>query len=515
LGRGSSKVCDFSLLLQFGGDKVTVTSKVTVTLYGLLSYYNEFVEPKTFLQRCLLVFLLAGFLYSPVSALVAQPAARSIPASGATAYDLIVAMNSLRVSNGFAPLVEDPIIDAVAQSTAQIMADNQMSWHIGDVPGRISAAGYGGGAKVWATENFSVGMDQSIDEIMVIWSDAAHMLPATNGAYCNVGAGTAKSANGRTYYILQAAYVAGKACGEYTSSGGATTSQTGSTTTGGVVGVPQIIMPVKVATPDAEGKVFHEVQAGQSFWAIAIAYKITIKDLKSWNNIPESVTTLKTGQKLFIPGSNTAGYATPTQPGAIQVSTPDAEGRIFHTVQSYQTLSTIAQAYGTTVDTILRLNGLQVDWPLRIGQQLLVHPSNFTPTATLSPIQRLTPADDGKYYHSIRSGETLSWIANLYGVKMNDLMAWNGLTGSSIIRPDQKLLLLVTPPASETPTPLPPTTTPTVDMSTPTLAPTLLPVTPSPNAAEGRELGLAPLLGGGAVLLIVVGLGLFFRRRMK
>jgi LysM repeat protein len=468
------------------------------------------VKPKILLKGYLILCLLAVFFPLPTGVTIARPALLSENAAEVTAYDLIVAMNSLRVSNGLPALIEDPLIDAVAQSTAQIMADNQMSGHIGDVSGRLAAAGFGGGTKVWATENYAVG-NQSIDEIMLVWSDAAHMIPAVNAAYCNVGAGTASSSNGRTYYILQAAYIAGKACGEYTSSGGSTTSQTGSTT--GTGGISQLIMPVKIATPDADGKVFHVVQAGQSFWSIAIAYKITIKDLKSWNNLSQD-STLKTGQKLFIPGSNTAGYATPTQPGGIQLGAPDAEGKIIHVVQSYQTLSTISQAYGTTVETLLALNGLQVDWPLRIGQELIIHPSNLTPTPTLLPIQRLTPASDGQYYHTIQSGETLSWIAGRYGVSISNLMAWNGLSASSIIRPNQKLLLLVTPPVTVTPTPLPPTSTPFAFTPTPTL-----PATPTatPTVAAITTMKNAPLLWGGVIFLVAaaLGLGIFFYRRNK
>ncbi len=64
----------------------------------------------------------------------------------ANAYDLILAMNTLRVSYGLPALIEDPIVNAVAQWTAAIMAANNMSWHIGDVRGRLAAAGYGGGA---------------------------------------------------------------------------------------------------------------------------------------------------------------------------------------------------------------------------------------------------------------------------------------------------------------------------------------------------------------------------------
>ena len=121
------------------------------------------------------------------------------PHEQVSAYDLIIAMNTLRVSNGHPALIEDPIINAVAQSTAQTMAENSMSWHIGDVRGRIAAAGYGGGAKVWATENFAVGFGNTgIDEVMQAWADPDHMRPAVNPAYCHVGAGVAQAGDGRT-----------------------------------------------------------------------------------------------------------------------------------------------------------------------------------------------------------------------------------------------------------------------------------------------------------------------------
>src|SRR5262245_66185427 len=171
------------------------------------------------------------------------------PAQQVSAYELILAMNTLRVSYGLPALIEDPIVNAVAQSTAATMAANNMSWHIGDVRGRLAAAGYGGGGTVWATENFAVsGGGMGIDEIMAAWADADHMRPAVEPAYCNVGAGVAQTSDGRIYYVLQAAYVSGQECGS-SSSGGP--SQPGSVPNP----VSQLIIPVKIATADAEGRV--------------------------------------------------------------------------------------------------------------------------------------------------------------------------------------------------------------------------------------------------------------------
>jgi len=451
---------------------------------------------------------MVGFLNHSWTVSAASPQARPAQSSGVTAFDLIIAINTLRISNGLPALEEDPIIDAVAQSTAEIMAANQMSSHIGDVRGRLAAAGYGGGATVWATENFAVGRSYSIDELMLVWSDAAHMIPAVNPAYCNVGAGVAKSSNGQTYYILQAAYTSAKSCGEYKSPGGSTVPPGGST------GVSQLIIPVKIATPDADGRIFHVVKAGQSFWAIAIAYKITIRDLEIWNNLSRD-SKLQIGQRLFIPGSNTKGYATPTPVGMVQTSKADADGRIIHRVQPYQTLTTIAQAYGVSIQTLLTLNGIQVDWPLQIDQKLVIKPGSFTPSPTprpLTPIEKLTPASDGKYYHTVKSGETLLWIANLYEVSLSELMAWNGLNVSSIIHPEQMLLLRVTPPASVTPTPPPATATLAYTAPLPTQTPTLyLPepttISPTPNGAPSSLNGNSTMVW--FVLIGIAASGLF------
>jgi LysM repeat protein len=450
------------------------------------------------LGLCILILFGMGSFLRPevVRAGEVQPA----PAQQVSAYELILAMNTLRVAYGLPALIEDPIVNAVAQSTAASMAANNMSWHIGDVRGRIASAGYGGGATVWATENFAVSSGgMGIDEIMSTWADAEHMRPAVTAEYCNVGAGVAQASNGQIYYILQAAYVSGQECGSSSSSIGGTPQA------GGVPNpVSQLIVPVKIATADADGKVFHEVKAGQSFWSIAIAYQITIHDLEVWNNLSRD-TPLKAGQRLFIPGEDTEGFATPTPVGMIALQAPDADGRVVHEVGAYQALITISDAYHVTVDRILSLNGLQADWPLQIGQKLVISPGNITPSPTLSAIQKLTPEADGKYYHTVQSGETLFWIAGLYDVSLADLMAWNGLGDTSVIRPEQKLLLLVTPPATatvaQTPSPIPNTPSPSPSV-TPVPTGTPLVTETEPPSASGFSLSLIL----GLVMILIGGL---------
>ncbi len=425
------------------------------------------------IQGCL---LLIGMLISAV-----HPAVVQAQSGAASRSELILAMNTLRVSQGLPPLIEDPIVNAVAQGTAEIMAANNMSWHIGDVRGRLAAAGYGGGATVWATENFAMG-SMGIDEIMQTWADPEHMRPAVIPAYCHVGAGVAQAADGTYYYVLQAAYASDQACGEYKSVSGDDPENS----VNQAPPVSQVIIPVKIATPDSDGRIYHIVQAGQSFWSIAIAYQITIRDLEVWNNLSRDVALL-VGEKLFIPSSGTAGYATPTPVGMVRLATPGSDGKIIHEVQPYQALITIASAYKVNVGTILALNGLQVDWPLQIGQRLLIDPGNVTPSPTprpLSAIEKITPASDGSYYHTTMSGENLAWIADLYEINLTELMAWNGLTTESILQPGQKLLLRITPPATATPIPAQPTLT---------AALTSTPVTPFPVTSTATQASKTPL----------------------
>ena len=424
----------------------------------------------------LLLWLVITLVFSPFHTAQVKAEENPAPHSQVAAYELISAMNVLRMGNGLPALIENATINAVAQATAQIMADQQLSWHIGDVAGRLSAAGYGAGAKVYATENFAYASGGTIDQIMLMWADYDHMRPATEPNYCHVGAGVATDSRGFTYYILQAAYISGAACDS--------TPPTG----GGVPGQPPagygIVTPVEKVDLNEDGNYVHEVKTGQSLWSIAVAYGVTIKEILAWNNLPANYV-LWPGDKLTIKGPDSRGLLTPTPLGNVFVATPASDGSIVHEVQVYQNLSTIADAYHVSVDQILTLNYLKIDWPLSIGQKLIIRGPDQTPTPTplpLTPLQKLTPASDGKYYHTVGDGQTLEWIANLYGVPLAELMAWNYLTAASIIYPGNRLFLDVTPPPTLTPTPAPATETPDPTQT----------LTPNPSPTATRVLSPTP-----------------------
>ncbi len=103
----------------------------------------------------------------------------------------------------------------------------------------------------------------------------------------------------------------------------------------------------------------------------------------------------------------------PTSSGATSpTSTPAADGKISHTVQSGEVLITIAQNYGVRLDELMALNNLTADSILQIGQVLFIKQAeapmaalttgtviaatatlrpSLTPKPTLTPFLTATP----------------------------------------------------------------------------------------------------------------------------
>lgn len=105
-----------------------------------------------------------------------------------------------------------------------------------------------------------------------------------------------------------------------------------------------------------------------------------------------------------------------------------------HTVQSGEWLWGIARQYGVTADDIMAANGLSSEW-IDVGMTLTI------------PAAGYAYSDSGSYYtgsnsgvHTVQAGEYLESIAYMYGVTVDELMAWNGLTSTWLDVGDQLVL---------------------------------------------------------------------------
>ena len=216
-----------------------------------------------------------------------------VSASTVSAAEMISMVNSIRTGvYGLPALIEDPILNSTAASTAYQMAVSGVCAHIGGARDRIAAAGFGGGATIFATENMACATSATIDWIRQVWADEQHMYPMVKSSYTHVGAGTYTASSGTTYYVLHAAYVAGGS-GSYTAS-----TSSSSYSAAATPDLSNFVQPVITSTPDNDGNIYHKVLYGQSLFAIATWYGVTVGKIKELNTLTSD--SIYEGQSLLI-----------------------------------------------------------------------------------------------------------------------------------------------------------------------------------------------------------------------
>jgi len=240
------------------------------------------------------------------------------PASAASAFDIIAAVNDLRASYGLPPYAVSQILMGTAQGQAEYMASIGSWSHIG--PGGISYtqrllnAGYPLSGGFRAENVLTIKSDISGYDVVhsYSWADAEHQNTMLSVELTEIGAGVAVR-EGMGYYVID--------CARSTSSG--VVQPLASKAPVIVNGTPvtqapsQILSAVVLSTPREDGAVYHDVQYGQSLWSIAIAYDTKIDEIKRLNNLTSNDIYL--GQKLLI---KNAGTSTPTAAAVTQTKAP-------------------------------------------------------------------------------------------------------------------------------------------------------------------------------------------------
>lgn len=138
-----------------------------------------------------------------------------------------------------------------------------------------------------------------------------------------------------------------------------------------------------------------------------------------------------------------------------------------HTVQKGDTLFGIAAKHNTTVSSLKTLNQLSTDM-IYINQVLKVGEGSTPTQVVQTPV--VTPTTNEVKTHTVVAGDSLSKIARIYSISLNDLRNWNSLT-SDLIYPGQKFV--VSSPSSTVSEPITIPTPATPAVTTPTTSPTV------------------------------------------
>ncbi|WP_462420021.1 LysM peptidoglycan-binding domain-containing protein [Salinicoccus sp. Marseille-QA3877] len=142
----------------------------------------------------------------------------------------------------------------------------------------------------------------------------------------------------------------------------------------------------------------YTVKSGDTLSGIATRAGTTTKKLQNLNGI-SNPDLIKVGQKLKLKGSATSTY----------------------TVKSGDTLSGIASRFNTSTKALQNLNGISNPNKIYAGQKLKVSGAAST------------------QYHTVKSGDTVSHLAQRYGSSQRNIVSWNNLRSADQIYVGQRL----------------------------------------------------------------------------
>lgn len=160
---------------------------------------------------------------------------------------------------------------------------------------------------------------------------------------------------------------------------------------------------------------FHTVVAGESLSVIAAKHRLSVGEIQELNKLKN--TKIRSGQKILLVAMEESKQA--LEPG----TTPE------YKVRKGDTLSEIATMYGVRRSLIAKTNNINNDDMLHVGKTLII-PARYIPN------------NKKALKYTVRSGDTLSEIAELFKVSLFDIKQLNPpLADAHTILPGQKVFI--------------------------------------------------------------------------
>lgn len=183
----------------------------------------------------------------------------------------------------------------------------------------------------------------------------------------------------------------------------------------------------------------YRVKAGDSLSMIAQKNQTTTSVLKQINDLDNSL--IRIGQPLLIPIASKSQQQYLYQQAKHFENQERIQGngkrKVTYRVVEGDTLWDISRRYKVTSKQIAKWNHFQTKQTLRLGQELIIWKD--TAAGTLAKSDKITRQVT---YH-VRSGDSLGGIAQKFNVKTADLVRWNNIENSKMIKPGQKIKVYV------------------------------------------------------------------------
>jgi murein DD-endopeptidase MepM/ murein hydrolase activator NlpD len=149
---------------------------------------------------------------------------------------------------------------------------------------------------------------------------------------------------------------------------------------------------------------------------------------RTWQDLPEFIFVNENSLKSYLPPAFISGKVLGTM-----VEMPEQKKEIQeYVVKEGDTLSSIAEKFGISLETILWANDLSKNSVIKPGQKLVILPVSGV-------------------LHNVKSGDTLSEIAKKYQAKIEDIVSFNELENENDIYIGDILII----PGGKMPSPKP------------------------------------------------------------
>jgi len=187
----------------------------------------------------------------------------------------------------------------------------------------------------------------------------------------------------------------------------------------------------------------YTVQSGDTLFIIARKHHTTTEEVRKSNGF-EYGQLIRVGQKLRVPTNTYFPKEETKRKKLVKKNTKPKKGMTEYTIESGDTLFTIARKHHTTTKEVLEANGLERNAMIRIGQVLKVPTNTYFPEDVKRTEEKKTKIvtnsrKKGKVEYVIEPGDTLFTIARKHHTTTKEVLEANGLERNAMIRIGQVL----------------------------------------------------------------------------
>ena len=181
---------------------------------------------------------------------------------------------------------------------------------------------------------------------------------------------------------------------------------------------------------------YYTVQSGDTLSGIANRFSTTVNHLASLNDI-SNPNRIYVGQRLLVRQQTSSQTNTNNTNTSSNTTNTSSSATGTYTVQSGDTLSGIANKFGTNYESLANLNNISNPNRIYVGQVLKLSANSNTASSAHQATTNATPA--GSY--SVKAGDSLSAIAARYGMSYETLARLNNISDPNRIYVGQTLNL--------------------------------------------------------------------------